>query len=381
MSLDTLPQRDAAALAAALRPHCARLFAPDLAGIYHYVDLLCLHLCFRAAHECGLLPARPEPLAAIAARRGVAAEATYLLEAILALLAEEGYAVRTEEGWAARRPCPPDGSVALQRQARAAYPQALATFDLIERCHEAAPAVLAGALPGLAAIFPRGDLSLWERVYDADRVMSLYADLIPPALDAVLPPRARVLEVGAGVGAVARRCLPLLRERDTEEYWFTDIGKVFVQRARSRYGHEPCLRFAPLDLDRPLAQQGVVTESFDVVTAVNVLHVARDLPFTLRELLAALKAPGWLVLAEGSPPDRSHRWWLDLVFAFLRGWWDVSLDACLRPRAGFLLPAEWERALLACGYARVHLLPGEDWFTGPCRGGLVIAEKGAGRDA
>ena len=64
-----------------------------------------------------------------------------------------------------------------------------------------------------------------------------------------------------------------------------------------------------------------------------------------------------------------------MVFAFLRGWWNVSLDESLRPRPGFLLPSRWERALLACGYDDVCVVPGEDWFAGPCRGGVIVARK------
>ena len=136
------------------------------------------------------------------------------------------------------------------------------------------------------------------------------------------------------------------------------------------------MRFLSLDLDRPLSAQGVVPESFDVVIAVNVLHSARDLRMALRELHAVLKTPGWLICGEGSPPSRNRRWRLDLVFAFLRGWWDVWTDSVLRPRPGFLLPAEWEAALLASGYQHVRVLPGENWFAGPCRGGLIMAGKG-----
>jgi hypothetical protein len=39
------------------------------------------------------------------------------------------------------------------------------------------------------------------------------------------------------------------------------------------------------------------------------------------------------------------------------------------------MPDQWKDALLACGYQRVYGLPGEDWFAGPCRGGLILAEK------
>ena len=111
----------------------------------------------------------------------------------------------------------------------------------------------------------------------------------------------RLLEVGAGVGAVAQRCAPLLRQLGVNEYWFTDLGKLFVQRARDIYGGHDPMRFATLDLDRPFAEQGFLPGRFDAVIAVDVLHVAQNLRFTLREIYRALKPRSWLIFAEGSP--------------------------------------------------------------------------------
>ncbi len=371
-------QLDMDIISAALLPEFARCFSKDLSDAYDFIDRLCLNLCFHVARELALFQNGSESLAEMKSRAGVVREADYLFGAVCDILAEEGFAERTGDLWRGGRPFLQDASRELQAEARAACPEAGATFELIERCHDHALAFLAGREPGLAAIFHRGDMGLWERVHNADRVMSIYADLIPPALQTVLPQNACVLEVGAGTGAVLRRCLPLLRERDAREYWFTDIGPLFVQTAQTSHGGEAFMRFATVDLNRTLASQGIAPESFDAVIAVNVLHVAKDLGFTLREFRRALKPSGCLIGAEGSPPDARRRWRLDLVYAFLRGWWDVTLDPALRPRAGFLLPGQWTRALSECGYQPVCTLPGEDWFTGPCRGGLIIAGRGAG---
>jgi SAM-dependent methyltransferase len=368
---------DIDALRAAMEPLLLRCFSSDLTRAYAYIDRLCLHLCFHLVEEFHLLKTRCGTFADLMARVGLVPDAAYLLTTIFDILAEEGFVICTEDGWEGCRPCPPDDSADLQREARVSCPQAQALFELIERCHDHAPAFLTGREPGMATAFPRGDIRLWERIHTIDGVMSIYADLIPPALEAILGQEVRLLEVGAGVGAVMQRCLPLLCSRSTQEYWFTDLGKLFVQRAQRTYGRESFMRFSTVNLDLPLTSQGLVPASFDAVIAVNVLHVAKDLAFTLRELYTMLKTPGYLVCAEGSPPDWQRRWRLDLVFAFLRGWWDVSIDPILRPRCGFLLPTQWTKALLTCGYQKVHALPGEEWFAGPCRGGLIIAEKGA----
>jgi SAM-dependent methyltransferase len=253
---------------------------------------------------------------------------------------------------------------------------------MIERCRAAAAGFVTGRTRGIAAIFPRSDLTLWERLYNEDRIMSIYADLVASALQAAARPGMRVLEVGGGVGSVLARCASSLEATGIGEYWFTDVGRMFVDAARRRHNATPWLRFAQLDIDQRLEQQGFMPGTFDVVVGVNVAHVARDLGYSLRELRGALRPGGCLVLGEGSPPSEHDRWRLDVVFAFLRGWWDVTLDR-LRPRPGFMLPSEWERALNACGYRPVSLIPGESSFAGPCRGGLIIAgaspaERGVG---
>jgi len=356
----------------------AQAFSSDLELAYWHVDRLCLHLCFHVANECGLLKTHAEPLPDIAARVGVAPDAVYLVRAILDILCEEGVARCTPEGFCRVRQCPNDDSERMQREARAACPAASPIFEMIERCHGRAVDFVTGRRAGVSVVFERGDVRLWERLHTADRVMSIYADLVPPALEAIARPGMRLLEVGGGVAAVLRRCLPMLERLGYENYAFTDLGQSFVQAAQRVYAGIERMSFAKLNLDLPLRSQDVPSEGFDVVIAVNVLHVLRILSFSLRELHTTLRLRGYLLIAEGSPPGRSRRWRLDVVFAFLRGWWDVSPEPPWRQSPGFLWPSQWKGALMAAGYDPVRALPGEEWFRGPCRGGVVLARKPAG---
>jgi SAM-dependent methyltransferase len=348
------------------------VFSSELEEAYSYVDRLGLEFCFHVVRELQLFAGdrvSPSPR--------VAPEAEYLLGTVLDILAEEGYVARESDAWRVCRSCPDDSAADLQREARERCPGAEPILELLNRCHQHAPAFLSGRQPGLNVVFPRGDMRLWERVHREDLVMSLYADLIPPCLPQVLAGgAARILEVGAGVGGVLQRCLRVLEQHGIEEYWFTDLGKLFVDRMERHQAGRPFMRFAVIDLDVPLAEQGIAPASFDAIIGVNVLHSARNLLFTLRELRWGLRKGGRLILGEGSPPRRGRRWRLDIVFAFLRGWWDVQLDARFRPRPGFLFPSEWLECARASGYCDAQALPGEAWFSGPCRGGLLIARKG-----
>jgi SAM-dependent methyltransferase len=373
------PAFDAQELHSQMQPLFARLFSDDLEHVYAQVDRLCLQLCFRVARECDLLSSRTETLTQIVARANIAPDAVYLVGTVLDILCEEGLVRRTAIGYEGLKPCPRDESEQLRRCARSAHGDAMPIFELIARCHESAIEFVSGRKTGLAVVFAHGDMELWTRVHTVDRVMSIYADFIAPALEASAPPGMRALEVGGGVGAVLRRCLPVLERLEFDHYCFTDLGQSFVQNAQHAYGSDRRLSFARVDLDWPLSDQGLALESFDLVVAVNALHAAKHLLFSLEQLRDVLKPDGCLILSEGSPPDPSRRWRLDVVFAFLRGWWDVSTDARWRPNPGFLLPRQWKKALLACGYDAVRLLPGEDWFRGPCRGGIILARKSSVR--
>jgi SAM-dependent methyltransferase len=337
-------------------------FPASLESVYAHIEKLAAHFAYRLARECNLASCVPE--------------AFYLREFVADILAEEGCA---EEGRAEERRAPhnlpSDESALLYEAAFAAHPEADPIFRLMQRCHAGAPDFISGKRSGVSIVFPRGDMSLWERVHREDAVMSVYSTILPAALRALLKPGARVLEVGAGTGAVLRKCLPVLKEREAREYWFTDLGHLFVQRAEQDFSGEEMARYVVINLDQGLAPQGLEPGSFDVIAGVNVLHAVRDLGFSLRELRALLRDNGALILGEGSPPRRGRRWRLDFVFAFLRGWWDVTLDPEFRPRPGFLFPDEWTRLLTHCGYSSAQAFPGEAAFAGDCRGGLLVASK------
>ena len=371
-------------LQAAAADTLSRCFSTELEETYIHIDRLCSHFCFGIVHEFWIFEDGARlSFGELATRVGAVKDSEYLLRAVLDILCEDGFLIEEQGAWRACLPCPPDDSAVLQHQANQQFPRATPILELLERCRQGARAFLTGRQSGLSVIFPRGDLSLWERVHREDSVMSIYADPIAPALEAVLRrPGRRVLEVGAGVGAVLRRCLPLLRERRVGEYRVTDLGKVFVQRLERENSQDAFVRGAVLDLDLPLADQlaehGVEPGSFDAILGVNVLHSAKDLEFTLRQLRSALAENGCLLLGEGSPPQPGKRWRLDLVFAFLSGWRDVPLDPLKRPRPGFLFPREWIDLLHGCGYRKALALPGEDWSRGACRGGLIAAFNGPG---
>ncbi|KAB8194820.1 methyltransferase [Nonomuraea phyllanthi] len=166
---------------------------------------------------------------------------------------------------------------------------------------------------------------------------------------------ARVLEIGAGVGATTEAVLAAVGEVD---YLFTDVSAFFLDAARERFARHPGLRYACLDINAPMALD---ERPFDVVLAANVLHNARHAGRTLAAIRELLAPGGALVLIESCVEHH-------LVSA--------SMHFLMSPRADALLPgfadvrqgqdrvfldrAEWTRQLAAAGYRDVRVEPAPD---------------------
>src|SRR5262249_39801112 len=145
------------------------------------------------------------------------------------------------------------------------------------------------------------------------------------------------------------------------EYRFTEVVPAFLRRGRAaleaRFPAWPGLRFASLDMNRPFAEQGVEPGSVAVVYAVNTLHVAFDLDFTLGEVFRALAPGGLVILSECVRPLPGQAVYVDVVFNLMEPFRAPRLRAPSRPNGGFLTPEQWTGALEASGFADIRLIP------------------------
>jgi len=110
-------------------------------------------------------------------------------------------------------------------------------------------------------------------------------------------------------------------------------------------------------MNRPFAEQGVAPGSVSVVFAVNTLHVARDLGFTLAEALRALEPGGRLVVSECMLPRPRQPIYAEFVFNLAETFRSPRLHPLYRPRGGFLTPEQWRAAVEAAGFVDIRFLP------------------------
>jgi hybrid polyketide synthase/nonribosomal peptide synthetase ACE1 len=165
-----------------------------------------------------------------------------------------------------------------------------------------------------------------------------------------------VLELGGGLGSAAAALLTTLRDAGlpgaATRYRFSEVSIPFLRRAQrsltERFPEAP-FEFARLDLNRPFVEGGVVPGTYALVHAVNVVHVAQNLDFTLAEILKALAPGGALVAGECVRPFAGQPVYVELVFNLL--------EAFRRPGAGFRTPEAWTAALEAGGFTGIRIEP------------------------
>ncbi len=285
---------------------------------------------------------------------------------MLAFLTEEGLLDHLDGRWHLRSLPDFDRDLATLREfAEEMAPGHLKNLDLLDAVRQKVLPYFTEGRHGEELLFDLSAYPLWldyfrneNQIYRANNLFA-YAALRPCIREG-----CRILELGGGAGSFAQ----FLSARGQEEgflgqiadYHFTDVAPTFLRRAqRGLKDLAPGLplTFASLDLNRPLDEQGLRETAFDVILGVNVLHVAKDLQATLRELRSHLAPGGHLVLGECLKPDLRRPIYLEFAFQFMAGFTDVTLDPDLRPTYGFLTPEAWVKALHAAGFREVLEVP------------------------
>jgi SAM-dependent methyltransferase len=322
---------------------------------------------YAVAHAAGLLRTleleplltTPQGLEALVAARGFAAPFRRQLAWLLRFLAHAG--VLAEDGGRYRLVGTPPATLDELRAAvldtDASYAPALALLDEAAAIY---PRVARGETSGERALFLRA--RLWADYFDnANGYYGLTNRVAARAAAARVPPRGRVLELGAGLGSATGALLAEVGDVSTlGAYDVTEPVPFFRRRAeRTLAAAHPGapLAFGALDVNAPWTAQGAAPGGHELVYGVNVMHLARDLGAALGEARGALAPGGWLVLGEGIRPGPDVPVAAELPFQLLESFADVETHPETRPSAGFLTAETWLAAFRRAGFADVALVP------------------------
>ena len=161
-------------------------------------------------------------------------------------------------------------------------------------------------------------------------------------------PSLNIFEVGAGTGATTSA---ILREiGDTyASYTFTDISSGFFMAAEERFAKPiSSMAFKTFIMEKEPSVQGFVEGLYDVVIAVNVLHVSGDIQASLSNVRRLLKPGGFLVVGELTSTDLIFS---GMTVGTLPGWW-VGAETG-RPWGPLLDLRQWDSTLKRVGFAGI----------------------------
>ena len=335
-----------------------------------YVDGLVLSV-FRAV---GLAEAAREPGTAdeIVRRAGLEpGRARVPVEWILRRIGRRGILEQSEGGGATRfrliGKLPDLDLLAVREEQRHLDPSWLPSYVLAETVAKDYPAFLRGERVGEEILFSPLRLRLWVDFFSNDNGLYAVNNSVGAGAVEEWMPRgpATIVELGGGLGSGATAVLDALRRAgrwgEISEYRFTELVPAFLRRGQNalqtRFPDASFLRFASLDMNRPLGEQGVAPGSVSLVYAVNTVHVARDLGFTLREIFQALAPGGRLVISECIRTTSAHVIYVEFIFNLMETFRSPVLNPSYRPNGGFLTPEQWQGALQAAGFVDVRMYP------------------------
>ena len=230
--------------------------------------------------------------------------------------------------------------------------------DLIKQCGENLPAVLMGEKEPLELYFATVDQKV--KTSESELPLNTYLKgILRASLEQVvksLPQdvNLRILEIGGGQGIATTELLPVLPPKQTN-YTFTDVGGLLLNRAKEKFAAYPFVDYRFLDIQKSPTEQGYSSHGFDVVIAVNVLHVTRNIAETLEHLRSILAPGGFLLLWEITKPQ--------LDFDITDGLLMNPLEDEERSRGNpFLSKEQWQEKLRSHGFGEVAVFSQTEAF-------------------
>ncbi|KAL8809367.1 MAG: hypothetical protein Q9200_003471 [Gallowayella weberi] len=164
-------------------------------------------------------------------------------------------------------------------------------------------------------------------------------------------PSLHMFEVGAGTGATTSAVLREIGDIYTS-YTFTDISSGFFVSAEERFAQEAGrMVFKTFDMEKRPSGQGFVEGLYDVVIAVNVLHVSADVEASLSNVRRLLKPGGFLLVGELTSTDLLFT---GMTVGTLPGWW-VGAETG-RPWGPLLNLQQWDSTLQKAGFAGIDTM-------------------------
>jgi len=367
-------EADAALLREMLPPYLLHVIDKSFLRSHLLYDEFVYRLVLKVIREMGLESAIREGGSAevIAAREKLDVDqAVVPLDWMLRLLVARGvleqFPGAVTHEFRARGPFPTADPVAARDEQLQHDPSWMPSYVLAETVAQDYPAFLRGDVVGEEVLFSPRRLRLWVDYFSNQNGLYAVNNRIGAAAVEQWLPRdgGVVVELGGGLGSGAIAVLERLgaagRLNTIQEYRFTELIPAFLRRGeqalRALRPESVPMRFDALDMNRPFDAQGIAPSSVTAVYAVNTLHVAHDLDFTLGQILRTLRPGGWLIVSECIRPYPRQAIYAEFIFNLIQTFRSPRLHPVHRPTGGFLTPDQWKGAIESAGFADTRFIP------------------------
>jgi len=277
----------------------------------------------------------------------------------LQILVEQGHLQQNEQGlFTNLLPLSTDSLNTLLAEVRAKWADIPEPVDILQRCGENLTTVLIGEKEALEFHVAKFADEQEVPIQNLPSV-GYYKAIMQATLEQLvrtLPAdvNLKILEIGGGQGIATGDLLAVLPPERTK-YFFTDVGGWFLNTAEKKYANYPFVEYGFLDIERPLNDQGYSKHSFDVVIAVNVLHVVRNIGEALDNVRSLLAPEGLLFIWEITQPQ--------LLFDVADGLLMNPVEDAGRSQGNpFLSQEQWLEALRSHGFTQVAAFSEIDAF-------------------
>jgi amino acid adenylation domain-containing protein len=271
----------------------------------------------------------------------------------------------------------PTSMLSKARALAAAKEEGSAELALAVHCGERLVDALNCTIPYQELLFPGGSMERLRPVYEDATISQFYNGCMQAVLQVVLKRQPRpqpmvVLEVGAGTGGTTSVLLPILNGR-CERYVFTDVSRVFLVQAQTRFAAFSFVQYSLLNIDADPRRQGFASAQFDLLIATNCLHATPLIRTTLCHCHQLLQPAGLMVVNEALTTDA----FTQMTFGLTDGWW-LFHESRDPERLGQSSPMlnwrQWEGLLRDTGFRQSHCMQGG----GAVRGhAVIVAEASA----
>ncbi|HEY9799814.1 MAG TPA: beta-ketoacyl synthase N-terminal-like domain-containing protein [Leptolyngbyaceae cyanobacterium] len=281
-----------------------------------------------------------------------------LLHRWLDVLVEHGYLQQEQGLYSNLQPLSNDALNHLLEIARLKWANTPQVVDIVEECGANLLSVMRGQIEPLELYFAAGKkrAETTKSEFPLDTYLKGIMRATVEQIVKLLPANVnlRILEIGGGQGVATTALLPVLPGERTS-YTFTDVGALLLNRAKEKFSAYPFVEYRFLDIEKPVTEQGYTLHSFDVVIAVNVLHVTSNINQTLNHVRSLLAPGGLLLLWEITEPQLNF----DITDALLM---NPLEDAARSYGNPFLSQNQWCEALKSQGFVEVEVVSETELF-------------------